>query len=235
MNCPNCQTICAENDRFCYRCGAPLLPESTPKKATEIGTHWIPALILLIMAAIGLLVYFTCVAPASPPAINSLSDTPWFSVSDGCLDFYPAYYHGSNELTVPDEVDGQTVTSLASYCFSDCTALTTVILPDTLTGIGEGAFSGCTALRGIYVPDSVSEIGRYAFYACTNLEAICIPESVAHIGEAAFYNCDSLSYILYSGYYSDWLTLYSEFINPYTGVFCEDGDFYQGGDPSAAP
>lgn len=223
MYCPNCQTFCEEADRFCYICGAPLV-QPKPKK----GSRWIPALLLVFIAVSGLVMFFATAGKNAP--VRAEGNTPWFYVKNGTLYFEPHRYTGDGELTVPSEIAGQTVLVLSDDCFAGCTALTAVTLPDTLVTIGDGAFSGCTSLRGILVPASVNMIGEKAFYGCSALEAVSISGRTKIIREDAFDNCSYLGYIFFDGLHDEWTALYDEFINPYVGVFCADGSFYQGGD-----
>lgn len=229
MFCPNCNYSCGENHRFCIRCGTDLHPEAgdivipAPKK----GSHWVPVLILMLLSALGMLLFFTTRRPA--PAVQS--DTPWFSVHDGELYFDESLYTGGSELTVPGEISGEPVLYLSDGCFASCDEVTTVHLPDTLEYIGPYAFADCVSLRGLYIPDSVWYIGGYAFAGCTALEAISIPGGTEYIEAGAFEDCNKLFYIFYPGSIDDWTLLYSDFINPYTAVYCEDGSFYQGGSP----
>lgn len=55
------------------------------------------------------------------------------------------------------------ITEIPSSCFSGCTSLTDVKLPDTLQAIRDYSFSDCTALT-LTVPDTVTTIGTNAFY-----------------------------------------------------------------------
>lgn len=226
MNCPNCHTLCGESDRFCYICGTPLHQETPPKP--KKGSRWVPVLLLILMSAAGLVLFFATAGKDAP--IRAEGSSHWFYIRNGVLYFEEHRYTGGSELTVPSEIAGETVIALGEDCFANCTELTTVILPDSLSSIGEGAFSGCTSLRGIYIPDSVNIIDKEAFYGCISLESIRIPDTLHTIREDAFDNCSYLGYIFYDGTYSSWTALYDEFINPYVGVFCEDGSFYQGGD-----
>lgn len=50
------------------------------------------------------------------------------------------------ELTIPDDIDGCPVTSIAYQAFQNCTNLTKVILPASLTSVSFAAFNGCTNL-----------------------------------------------------------------------------------------
>lgn len=216
MTCPNCQTACGEGDSFCFRCGAPLQVPAARK-----GTHIVPLLILAALSVFGIALFF--LIPMAEPA----SDTPWFRITDGTLYFDAELYSGSSELTVPETVNGQTVTAIAPSCFEGCDRLTTVILPDTVTAIGSYAFTGCTSLRGIFIPPSVTSIDVCAFRGCTALEAISLPGSLTRIGEHTFDNCDKLAHIFFDGTHNQWTTLYSAHINLYTQVYCTDGKFLQ--------
>ena len=111
MICPNCQNACGERDHFCCRCGSPL-QEAVPAKK---GALWVPVLILILLSAIGIAVFF-CTAPGKRHA-HSSADAPWFAVQNGVLYFDESRYAGSGELSVPNQVDGETVTSLSDGCF----------------------------------------------------------------------------------------------------------------------
>ena len=224
MYCSNCGAHCGEEDRYCCLCGTPIAAPKVKK-----GSRWFPALLVVLISVAGLLLFFATAGKDTP--IRAAGSSPWFYVKNGVLYFEEHRYTGGSELTVPSEIAGQTVLALSDDCFAGCTELTTVILPDTLVTIGNGAFSGCTSLRGIYIPKSVNMIGADAFMNCAGLEAICIHSRIKLIQENAFDNCDRLGYIIFLGSYDRWNTLYDEFINPYTGVFCDDGSFYQGGEP----
>jgi hypothetical protein len=214
MTCPNCQTVCGVGDSFCFRCGARL--NTQPEKK---GSHKVPILILLALSILGTALFF--LIPMTP----TQSETPWFYMEQGELCFDPSLYSGSSELTVPDQIDGQTVIAIAPHCFEGCTELTTVILPDTVRYIGTYAFAGCTSLRGIYIPESVIAIDARAFQDCTALEAISIPASVTAIGSDTFTGCEKLAHIFYDGMHSQWQALYGDAINLYTHVYCTDGSF----------
>jgi len=74
-----------------------------------------------------------------------------------------------------------------------------VVIPPSVTSIGFMAFS-CTALTSIIIPDTVSFIGSSAFMYCSSLTSVTIPsDSVTSIGDHAFCNCLSLTEVHYSG------------------------------------
>lgn len=217
MICPNCQNNCGETDLFCFRCGAALAASQSPKR----GSHRAPIAILMALSILGIILFFAI------PMAETIGETPWFRVANGTLYFDSSKYSGGSELTVPEVVDGQTVTAIGRQAFEDCTALTTVILPDTILSIDYAAFSGCTSLRGIFIPAGVTTIGDHAFADCVKLEAITIPASVDSIGDGAFDGCEKLRHIFFVGEFIRWQTLYSGHISPETYVYCADGTYLQ--------
>lgn len=229
MNCPNCNTLCRDDDRYCYLCGAALQSGYIPPKPRK-GSRLVPALILLLLSVTGLVFFFATSGRNTP--IRAEGSSPWFYVRDGVLYFESHRYTGGSKLEIPEAIAGQVVHSLSEDCFADCTDLTEIILPDTINTIGEGAFRGCTSLRGINLPDSVNIIAEEAFKDCIGMEAIRIPATIHTIRSDAFDNCESLIYIFYGGTYQDWMNLYSQYINPYTAIYCQDGSFFQGGIPN---
>ena len=83
-------------------------------------------------------------------------------------------YTGS--VSIPETVtyNGITfsVTSIGERAFSDCTGLTSVVIPNSVTSIGELAFYGCSGLTGIVIPNSVTSIGSSAFFGYSDLASI---------------------------------------------------------------
>jgi len=225
MYCPNCGTLCGESDHFCSNCGHPVNAPKLPKK----GSLLVPVMIMILLCGFGIGLFFALPMGSSQNTLSGLSDhNGCFSVMNGVLYFEEASYSGGSELVVPKTVNGEQVLALADGCFKNCTSLTSVVLPETLESIGAEAFRGCSALRGIQIPDSVEQIGAKAFYGCSALDAVALSDSLLSIGAGAFGECNSLYYIMFSGKHADWVSLYDEFITPYTGVFCDDGSFYQG-------
>lgn len=234
MYCPNCYRPYRPNDRFCPVCGTNLTlqpdePVTRWNRPTRKGTHWIPILILVLLSVFGTLVFFATAGLSPEPEAPAVqSDTPWFSVRNGDLYFDESLYTGGSELTVPEEINGETVLYLSDGCFASCDGLTTVHLPDTLEWIGTDAFLDCTALRGLYIPDSVWYIGGSAFDGCIALEAISISRTMEEIEPDAFRDCPKLRFIFFSGTTEEWHNLYRSFINSDTTVYCEDGTISPG-------
>ncbi len=67
------------------------------------------------------------------------------------------------DITIPDSIDGYTVTSIADYAFEDITTVQTIKFPAALESIGNHAFAGCTALKTISLPKTLLYIGANAF------------------------------------------------------------------------
>lgn len=87
------------------------------------------------------------------------------------------------------------VRSIGEDDFRDCSSLEGVIFENTvLEKISDGAFWGCSALSSIVLPDSVTEIERNAFFE-TGLRNIQLPEKLTLIGGGAFCNCKNLKQV----------------------------------------
>ena len=87
---------------------------------------------------------------------------------------------------------GEGINAIPNYTFYGCTALSKVTLPATLTEIGANAFNGCTALTAVTIPSGVTKIGNYAFLKC-GLTSVLVPGSVTSLGMYVFQNCTALT------------------------------------------
>ena len=94
------------------------------------------------------------------------------------------------KLVIPDSV-----TTIKSYAFKNCTSLTSVVIPNGVKSIGRFVFSGCSGLTNLRIPIGVATLGSFAFKDCRRLNDIKIPDSVTSIGEGAFDN---------TAWYTDW-------------------------------
>jgi len=91
-------------------------------------------------------------------------------------------------VTIPNSV-----TSIDSRAFWDCSSLTSVTIPESVTSIGERAFEGCNSLTSVTIPASVTSIPYECFNNCSNLTSVTIPNSVTSIDSRAFEGCSSLT------------------------------------------
>ena len=72
-------------------------------------------------------------------------------------------YSGKTEnLEIPEKLDGLTVTIIGGYAFSDRFSLTSVTIHDSVTSIGGMTFSECRNLKYVTIPDSVNSSGLKA-------------------------------------------------------------------------
>lgn len=88
---------------------------------------------------------------------------------------------------------GSSVKIISDCAFQSCAALTTVTIPNSVTTIGGSAFRSCSKLTSITIPNSVTSIGSYAFASCTSMTNAIIGDGVKTIGDWAFYHCIALS------------------------------------------
>ena len=88
-------------------------------------------------------------------------------------------------ITIPASVE-----VIEQSAFEDCRSLASVTFAGAdLTTIGSWAFYNCHALTSIDIPAGVTEIGAGAFYGCTYLNNVIVPASVQAIGDNAFALC----------------------------------------------
>ena len=97
----------------------------------------------------------------------------------------------------------QSLMSINSWAFCECSCLKDIIIPEGVQKIGESAFKKC-GLQSITIPESVSEICAWTFNKCFGLTDIKLPSSVTKIGDFAFGECRSLRDIIYKGKVSEW-------------------------------
>lgn len=86
----------------------------------------------------------------------------------------------------------ESISTIGSSAFENCTSLSEVTLPKSLTLIDSNVFSTCTALKTITFGNALNTIKSYAFYKCSSLTSIIIPESISSIETGAFMNCSGL-------------------------------------------
>jgi hypothetical protein len=99
--------------------------------------------------------------------------TPWMS------------YRGNIRSVIMEN----NVTSVGSWAFNYCPALTSVKFSDELVSIGDYAFSSCKSLTGaLDLPLSLTSIGGAAFGNC-GFTSLTIPENVVKLGSSLFRGC----------------------------------------------
>lgn len=118
-----------------------------------------------------------------------VNDYTYTENEDGTINI-TSYTGDAEELLIPSEIDGKTVSAIGSGIFSPLNGgnktIKKITVPASVKTIGEEAFACATALEEVYIEDGVTEIGDLAFSGCTNLNKITIPKSVEKIGKGAF-------------------------------------------------
>ena len=102
--------------------------------------------------------------------------------------FYACY--ALTSITIPNGV-----MSIEADAFFACYSLTSVTIPSSVTSIGASAFYNCLALASITIPNGITSIEASTFYCCYSLASITIPNGVTSIGASAFYYCFVLTSI----------------------------------------
>ena len=83
------------------------------------------------------------------------------------------------------------------YCFSSCTALRSIRIPQKSMRIGKMAFNHCTSLTHVELPEGVENLDDNAFNSCTSLTSIVVPKSVSRIGNWLWVHCTSLKEVTF--------------------------------------
>lgn len=91
-----------------------------------------------------------------------------------------------------------TVRIVGREAFQGCSSLTSITIPNSVTGIEGGAFEYCSSLTSITILNGVKKIGALAFASCSSLTSVTLPNTVKIIGEGGFRNCNSLINIIIS-------------------------------------
>lgn len=124
-------------------------------------------------------------------SITVKSDNPKFDSRDNCNAIIETESNtliaGCKNTVIPN-----TVTTIGSYAFWDCSGLTNIIIPNSVINIERSAFEQCDSLTAVDIPNSVTTIGAFAFYWCFNLKSVTIGNSVTLIGNKAFESCIKL-------------------------------------------
>ena len=96
-------------------------------------------------------------------------------------------------VSIPDTIEGCSVTTIREGAFMDCSLLVAIDIPDTVKVIEDDAFRKCRSLTEVEMGNAVTEIGNSAFAHCKKLTAITIPDSVTYLGDRVFYQCGALT------------------------------------------
>ncbi|MBR3765521.1 MAG: leucine-rich repeat domain-containing protein [Clostridia bacterium] len=128
-------------------------------------------LLLALLAVVLLLA--ACALAEDAPIVYTSGDFQYILLEDGTAEI-TGYSGKAAELTIPAELDGHTVTSLADSSIAFCRKLITVTIPDTVVSIADHAFASCRKLTTVSIPDSVLFVGANPFASCDMLTDIIV-------------------------------------------------------------
>ena len=111
-------------------------------------------------------------------------------------------YHGSeSSLSIPNHIDGHTITGIETNAFAGCDNLRNVVLPESLTTLGLNVFTS-PYITSITIPKNVTSMGSgysygvSTFTGCHNLETVIFEEGMTKIPDVALYCCESVKNIV---------------------------------------
>ena len=227
MYCTQCGNPISDDQHFCTACGAPSFQQPVPPgaKETKKGRFWVPILLLILMAVVGIGAFY---------AYRDYSDPqmPWFSLRNGVLTFDESLYDGTSTLTVPQTIADQPIQELTDYCFYGAVGITEVVLPQGIKRIGNYAFVQMPDLKSVKIPEGVTYIGHAVFYDCENLQAISLPGSLSSVGLELFTECPNLKYIFFNGTAQQWENLSIQTLPENTKIYLVNGQSYEEYAPS---
>lgn len=96
-------------------------------------------------------------------------------LEDGTLEVRAEPGETYQSLEIPSEIDGKSVSRIASHGFDGCSSLTEVVFPSTLKSMGNAAFSGC-GLTEVALPEGLESIEGDPFPYCRELEKVTVSE-----------------------------------------------------------
>jgi hypothetical protein len=133
---------------------------------------------------------FTIEGYVGPPGVVNIPTTiyGWTVVAIDDYAFSEVYNTpGITKVVIPD-----TVISIGSRTFWQCSSLTNVVMGNGVVSLGDETFEECYALTAITLSTNLNNIGGWDFWGA-GLTSIAIPNRVTSIGESAFTYCGSLT------------------------------------------
>ncbi|MDE5854628.1 MAG: leucine-rich repeat protein [Ruminococcus sp.] len=128
-------------------------------------------------------------------------------------------YDGSDDITIPELIDGYTVTEIGNNAFIGRFSLRKITIPDTVTSIGNSAFMSCTSLTEVTIGNGVTVLPDDCFFSCTALETVNLPETLKTIGDDVFFGCDNLDLYIPQSVENIGSNAFGIHIDPHSGEF----------------
>ncbi len=121
------------------------------------------------------------------PSSAATSGDYTYTVNDDGTATITKYIGNDAEVTIPEKIDGYTVTTIGDHSFSFNKVIQKVTFPDSVEKIVGAAFAECHSLKSVSLSKNLKVIGRSAFINNKSLEHLKIPNSVTTIEEGAFW------------------------------------------------
>lgn len=88
-------------------------------------------------------------------------------------------YTEAKIITIPESIDGESITSISEECFSNLPNLEKIIIPSTIHSIGDFAFLNDKSLKEVVIaPNNNLSLGKNLFVGCTSLTSFNVPRGV---------------------------------------------------------
>ena len=109
-------------------------------------------------------------------------------------------YTGSDKVvTIPDKINGKSVTYILGDAFTDNTTVEKVIIK-SVQFIYADAFNGCTALKEVILPRNIVSVDAYAFRNCKKLEKVEFNSmGDVSLNLYSFYGCPNITFYCIKG------------------------------------
>lgn len=146
-------------------------------------------LISLIMAVA---ILFTMAAGMEFSAMAQIcGDYEYIVLEDGTAEI--TKYNGNvSDLTVPQELDGYSVSSIGEEAFKNNLYIRRLTILDNIDRVRKMAFYAVNNLQFLNLPEKNIDYGNEVFRSCNNLTSVVIPEGVTRISAMMFYRCEGL-------------------------------------------
>lgn len=161
--------------------GTALSTVTIPRSVTKIGTNAFPSCNLKVYQPSAGYDYDSSNKTVLNDSYTKGNDTFYYIIKSDDTAEIIGCKTTSTELTVPEEIDGYTVSSIGDYGFAKCSTLKSITIPKNIKTIGKYAFNGCTGLINATIPTTVSSVDDYAFNNCTGLKNVTISEGVVRL------------------------------------------------------
>ena len=140
-------------------------------------------------------VYSSYIPSTSINYDNIPTTTEDFVIENGVV----TKYTGSEKIIkVPEVWNGEPVTTIGSFAFSNCSSLVVVAFPNTITTVEYGIFRYCSSLVSFNIPASLVNLGDDLIGGCYSLTSIDVDENNPYFSsfEGTVFNKDKTEILI---------------------------------------